>query len=96
MTPQYKIWRDHANNLGIQCTVCHKTFWTGNESTFDPSIGAPCHNCELIKSQRILENENAMHFPSEDGSSPYPYSQPLPDIKETAEELSQDLWISPA
>ncbi len=77
MEVQYKIWRDRGDNLGIQCLVCNRTFWTGLEPTTDPTTGIPCSNCELIKSQNILDQEKQAYQQSSDGSSEYPISQPL-------------------
>lgn len=77
MGPQYKIWRDRGDNLGVQCLVCSKTFWTGLEPTIDPTTGVTCSNCQLIKDQGILEQEKQAYQPSGDGISTYPLSQPL-------------------
>ncbi len=87
MQPQYKIWRDRGDNLGIQCLVCSKTFWTGLESTIDPTTGAPCSNCELLKTQQILAQERQAYQQSGDGSSVYPLSQPS-QTNETGEVSS--------
>src|SRR5687767_6050797 len=74
MEPTYKVWSDKGSNVGIQCLVCSKTFWTGFESTIDPTTGAPCTNCDLITSQDILRQENESN--GDDASLREP-SQPL-------------------
>jgi hypothetical protein len=75
MEPQYKVWRDKGNNLGIQCLSCNKTFWTGFESTIDVTTGQDCPNCLLIKSQNILKNETDYYLANPEGAD-YPFSQP--------------------
>lgn len=74
--PDYKTWRDRGGNIGVQCTTCNRTRWTGNEPVFDPTIGQDCANCVLIKSSQILEGLNADTHLLVDGSSPYPLTQP--------------------
>ena len=59
MEPQYRTWRDRADNIGVQCLECNRTFWTGFEPTYDPTIGQDCTNCLLIKSADVLKNVNA-------------------------------------
>jgi hypothetical protein len=75
MEPQYKVWRDKGNNIGIQCSVCNKTYWTGSESTIDVSTGLPCTSCEAIKSENILTNEREYYLANPE-STDYPCSQP--------------------
>jgi hypothetical protein len=75
MEPQYKIWRDRGDNLGIQCTLCSKTFWTGTESVIDVTTAQPCSNCQMIKDQNILTIENQNYQPDGNDPSPYPLSQ---------------------
>jgi hypothetical protein len=74
MEPQYKVWRDRRNNLGIQCLTCTKTFWTGSESVIDVTTGRACPNCEAIKSGNILKNETEYYVANPERAD-YPFSQ---------------------
>lgn len=57
---QYTIWRDRGGNFGVQCLVCKRVHWTGEEATFDPTNPKrSCDNCVEIKTSN-LRNQAAI------------------------------------
>ena len=76
--PQYNQWKDKGNNIGIQCLVCGKTHWTGNEDIINPLTQQPCTNCEEIKGMKIRETEQANHNNEPNGKvCEHRFSQPV-------------------
>lgn len=73
----YTTWQDQGENIGIQCTVCTRTHWTGNEPPTDPQTGDPCNNCKTIKELSIRDKEQKVHDThSEKDTCTHIYSQP--------------------
>jgi hypothetical protein len=61
MPAQYKTWIDQGENVGVQCSVCTRTHWTGYEQATDPQTGQPCSNCQAIKDGGSMKTENDTH-----------------------------------
>lgn len=76
--PNFTTWKDQGGNIGIQCGVCGRTHWTGQEPATDPIRFLPCANCQSIKDQTVREAEQTKHNnETEADSCPHQSTQPL-------------------